>query len=208
MENKEISKMTHHELILYIHDKIYNIKGHLLNYSEYYNIKTKTYESFNNSHLTKLKDELKNDAYAIRDIFEYVEWAYNKQIIIDSILTKLNAKPKRGEIWTCQLGKNIGSEENKIRPIIIIQNNTGNERSPTTIIVPISNIPKKIAVHIELKRSDYTLEEGETEEITGTILCEQIKVISKARLGRHIATLKDEFISKFLNPKLKRSIKL
>lgn len=203
MSEKGIGKMTNEELAVYIHNKMYNIKGLLLDYCEYYNKKTKNYDSLSDQNF-----QLKKDAYAIRDIFDYLEWAYNKQIIIDTILTKLNAKPKRGEIWTCQLGKNIGSEENKIRPVVIIQNDTGNEHSPTTIVVPISNIPKKIPVHIELRRNDYFLEKDETEEVTGTILCEQLKVVSKARLGRHVATLTGDFILKFLNPKLRKSIEL
>ncbi|EGO88691.1 hypothetical protein CBCST_03881 [Clostridium botulinum C str. Stockholm] len=115
--------------------------------------------------------------------------------------------PRRGEIWTCELGQNIGSEENKIRPVIIIQNDTGNKNAPTTIIAPISNRPKKIAVHIELRESDYKLENGEKNHITGTVLLEQIKVVSKARLGRHIATLNNEFMD-ILDSKIKISLNL
>ncbi|WP_155241978.1 type II toxin-antitoxin system PemK/MazF family toxin [Clostridium pasteurianum] len=145
-------------------------------------------------------------AYNIREIFEYVQWNMDKIAIIGNVDLSNRIKPRRGEIWTCQLGKNIGSEENKIRPAIIIQNNTGNDRGPTTIIVPISNRPKKIATHIEIKKNDYKLVEGEKNLITGTILCEQIKVVSKVRLGRHVATLEDDFLNNILKPKLKLSI--
>jgi len=207
MDNKKINEMTNEELLIFIKNKVNNIKESLDEYNKYYNKKNSNFEKIlgvkNHIH-----NELIRNAYQIKDILEHVEWSYNKQTIIDSLATKSSTKPKRGEIWTCQLGKNVGSEENKIRPVIIIQNNTGNEKSPTTIIVPISNRPKKIAIHISLKESDYALVEGEIENITGTVLCEQIKVISKARLGRHIGTLKDEFVNKFLNVKLKNSIEL
>lgn len=57
-------------------------------------------------------------------------------------------------------------------------------------------------------KTDYTLIEGETEEITGTVLCEQIRVIENIRLGRHIATLTESFITRILNRKLKISIEI
>lgn len=147
-------------------------------------------------------------AFDIRDIYQYVQWANDKLTISSCISERLSIIPKRGEIWTCQLGKNIGSEENKIRPVIIVQNDTGNEKGPTTIIVPISKRPKRIATHIELMEKDYSLMEGETDKVTGTVLCEQIKVVSKARLGRHIATLEAKFMNNILTPKLKLSIGL
>lgn len=154
---------------------------------------------------SKMHDFAKR-AYNIREILEYAQWTMDKIDIIHNVDLSQRIKPRRGEIWTCQLGKNIGSEENKIRPAIIIQNNTGNDRGPTTIIVPISNRPKKIATHIEIKKHDYKLVEGEKNLITGTILCEQIKVVSKVRLGRHVATLEDDFLNNILKPKLKLSI--
>lgn len=209
MKNKKISEMTKNELIAFSKNRLNDIADMLQIYNQYYDDKCRICDLELNENKDTIK-ELQQCAYFINDIFERIEWSYKKQIIIDSIeADKLaNIKPKRGEIWTCQLGKNIGSEENKIRPVVIIQNNTGNEISPTTIVVPISKKPKKIAVHIELRDSDYVLVEGESKEITGTILCEQIKVISKARLGRHIATLKNEFVNKILNIKLKNSIAL
>lgn len=207
MDLMKISEMTYDELFVYIGDRINDVNNNINNFSEYYNNQNVIFNEMIKSEYITL-DGLRNIAYNITDVSERVAWANKKQSIIDSISTTLNYKPKRGEIWTCEMGNNIGSEENKIRPVIIIQNNTGNDKSPTTIIIPISNKPKKIAVHIELKRCDYILVENESEEISGTILCEQIKVISKARLGRHIATLKPNFIFDLLNRKLKKSIEL
>ncbi len=125
----------------------------------------------------------------------------------DNVKNRIRIVPKRGEVWTCELGQNIGSEENKIRPVIVIQNNTGNQNAPTTIVVPISNRPKKIAVHISIRNGDFHLVEGEKMEITGTVLAEQIRVVSKARLGRHVATLNNKFM-KLLDSKIKISLDL
>lgn len=196
--------MTKRELVAYISNEIKRIKDSLINYNKFYNDKIKYFENIINKNNTI--DKLRSNAYKIKDTSEHIQWDYDKQIIISELANNLHKKPKRGEIWTCELGKNIGSEENKTRPVIIIQNNIGNEKSPTTIVVPISNKSKKIAVHIQIRNSDYELVDSETKELTGIILCEQIRVVSKARLGRHIATLDNEFIKKILNPKLEASI--
>lgn len=45
---------------------------------------------------------------------------------------------KQKEIFFCQLGENIGSEQNGKRPVVIIQNDIGNSQGNTTIIVPIT----------------------------------------------------------------------
>lgn len=42
------------------------------------------------------------------------------------------------EIFFCQLGTNIGSEQNGKRPVVIIQNNIGNSKGKTTLVVPIT----------------------------------------------------------------------
>jgi mRNA interferase MazF len=150
---------------------------------------------------------MKKKAYNIKKIYNYVSWVNEQVKMNDNASRDIRVIPRRGEVWTCELGQNIGSEENKIRPVIIIQNDTGNKNAPTTIVAPISNRPKKIAVHIELRESDYKLENGEKSHITGTILAEQIKVVSKVRLGRHIATLNRDFID-LLDSKLRISLDL
>jgi mRNA-degrading endonuclease toxin of MazEF toxin-antitoxin module len=192
-----IRDMSITELERYIKKTENHIKELL---KEYSNINEN--KLINNHHM----HDLRKRAYTIKEVYEHVQWANDKIGIINKVGTSLSTKPRRGEIWTCQLGKNIGSEENKIRPAIIVQNNTGNDRGPTTIIVPISNRPKKIATHIEIRKNDYKLVDGEKNIITGTILCEQIRVIAKVRLGRHVATLEDDFLNNILKPKLKLSI--
>jgi mRNA-degrading endonuclease toxin of MazEF toxin-antitoxin module len=210
MDYLKINNMSEQDLLSYINTEINNIQCNIRNYDNYYASKISTYQAIIQNHTTKplTIDVLRKKAYEIKNISEYVEWSYRKQLMSDTAITRNNIKPKRGEIWTCDLGKNIGSEEYKLRPVIIVQNNTGNDLSPTTIIVPISKRPKKIAIHIEVKDTDYTIAKGEKEGVTGTILCEQIRVISKARLGRHIATLTPDFISRILDVKLKQSIDL
>lgn len=195
---QNINDMNKEELKEFINESIEDIINLV---GEYNNIiKDKLNEN-------KETQPIKRKALNIKRIHNYVSWVKEQIKMNDMISKDIKVIPRRGEIWTCELGQNIGSEENKIRPVIIIQNDTGNKNAPTTIIAPISNRPKKIAVHIELRESDYKLEDGEKNHITGTVLAEQIKVVSKARLGRHIATLNKEFMD-LLDSKLRISLKL
>ena len=45
---------------------------------------------------------------------------------------------KRGDIFYADLSPIIGSEQDGIRPVLVIQNDTGNKYSPTVITVPLS----------------------------------------------------------------------
>ncbi|MEJ6950324.1 type II toxin-antitoxin system PemK/MazF family toxin [Natronospora cellulosivora (SeqCode)] len=84
---------------------------------------------------------------------------------------------KKGEIYYCDLGENIGSEQSKKRPVIILQNDTGNKYSSTTIVAPIINSPKTLPVHIPIKKVMSGL------QTTGVIRLEHIREIAKCRLG-------------------------
>jgi len=44
---------------------------------------------------------------------------------------------KRGEIWWIDLKPIVGSETDKERPCLILQNNIGNQNGATTIIAPL-----------------------------------------------------------------------
>ena len=49
-----------------------------------------------------------------------------------------NAWPKRGEIYLVNFDPAVGSEIQKTRPAIILQNDLGNEYSATTIVAAIT----------------------------------------------------------------------
>jgi mRNA interferase MazF len=46
--------------------------------------------------------------------------------------------PRRGEVWMVQFA-GVGSEVSDRHPAVIIQNDTGNEFSPTTVVVTITS---------------------------------------------------------------------
>lgn len=106
----------------------------------------------------------------------YVKWI-NEQY---NYKFKSNVSQKhveKGEIYYCNFGQNIGSEQDDIRPAIILQNNIGNKYSPTTVVAPITTqIKKALPTHVNISdvKPDCT--------ICGYILLEQIRCVSKARL--------------------------
>lgn len=96
---------------------------------------------------------------------------------------------KRFDIFYCDLGHNIGSEQNGIRPCIVIQNDLGNIHSPTTIIIPLTS---KIKKH---KLPTHVVIEGMLDK-PSVALCEQIRVIDKSRLQSKISILPIQFQKK------------
>ena len=59
---------------------------------------------------------------------------------------------QRGDIFYADLRPVIGSEQGGIRPVLIVQNNTGNKHSPTVICAAItSKLNKaKLPTHVEI----------------------------------------------------------
>lgn len=84
------------------------------------------------------------------------------------------------DIYYANLSKNVvQSEQGGIRPVIIIQNDTGNKYSPTVIVLPITSEIKKVdqPTHCILHKTDRN-----GLELDSMVLAEQIRVIDKSRL--------------------------
>jgi len=107
----------------------------------------------------------------------------------------------RGDMYYADLSPVVGSEQGGIRPVLIIQNNTGNRYSPTTIVAAITGRVKTVLpTHISLAG----IPELEKDSI---VLLEQIRTIDKRRLNNYIGTL-DEVIMKAVNHALAVSVGL
>lgn len=61
------------------------------------------------------------------------------------------------EIFYANLGDNVGSEQNGRRPVIILQNNTGNRKGNTTIIAPVTT-HQKSALKYDTSKNMYYIE--------------------------------------------------
>lgn len=94
---------------------------------------------------------------------------------------------KRGDLYYAALDETyVGSEQTGVRPVVILQNNIGNEHSPTVIVAPItSKINSKaiIPTHVYIKGYKNRLKQN------SLVLTEQIRAIDKQRLKYYIGAL-------------------
>ena len=89
---------------------------------------------------------------------------------------------KRGDMFYADLSPVIGSEQGGIRPVLIIQNDTGNKYSPTVIAAAITSQTgkNKLPTHIEIEAESAGLKSD------SVVLTEQIRTIDKSRLKEKI----------------------
>ena len=103
---------------------------------------------------------------------------------------------RRGDIFFADLSPVVGSEQGGIRPVLIIQNDTGNRYSPTVIATVIcaaitSQMNKaKLPTHIALSSAAYALPKD------SVVLLEQIRTIDKQRLREKLCCLDDAMMQR------------
>lgn len=92
----------------------------------------------------------------------------------------------KGAIFYADLDPTVGSEQRGCRPVVILQNDTGNKFSPTTIIAPVTTKKDiELPTHILIKQFDKI-------RPNSIIMVEQIRVIDKKRLKGFIDILNEE----------------
>lgn len=98
-----------------------------------------------------------------------------------------NMEIKRGDLFYAALDETyVGSEQTGVRPVVILQNNIGNEYSSTVIVAPITskvNSKSIIPTHVYIKGYKNRLKQN------SLILTEQIRAIDKQRLRYYIGAL-------------------
>lgn len=99
---------------------------------------------------------------------------------------------RRGDIFYADLSPVIGSEQGGTRPVLIIQNDIGNQHSTTTIVAAItSQIAKaKLPTHVEMPAHPGGMGKN------SVILLEQIRTIDKSRLLEKVTFLDNEMMTK------------
>lgn len=85
---------------------------------------------------------------------------------------------KRGEIYWVDWGRGKGSEQTGSRPALVIQNDTGNEVSPNTIIAAITTAPNNPYPFLVA----FTAKESGLDK-NGAVDLASIMTVSKTRLG-------------------------
>ena len=91
----------------------------------------------------------------------------------------MDTSVKRGDIYYADLSPVVGSEQGGVRPVLIIQNDTGNRYSPTVIAAAITSQTGKarLPTHIALPVNENC---GLNRD--SIILLEQVRTLDKKRL--------------------------
>lgn len=94
---------------------------------------------------------------------------------------------RRGDIYYADLRPVVGSEQGGIRPVLVVQNDTGNRHSPTVIVAAITSKMNKakLPTHIELSTRQCNIMKD------SVILLEQLRTIDKQRLKDKVCHLDD-----------------
>ena len=108
---------------------------------------------------------------------------FNLDIISSSAKKRI---VKRGQVYWCDFGCAVGSEMQKNRPAVIIQNDLANLSSGNTIVIPITHdtaiISCMASVTKQFDGSGNVILDGQAN--TSNLMC-----VSKARLGDYICDL-------------------
>ena len=104
----------------------------------------------------------------------------------------MDTNVKRGDIFYADLSPVVGSEQGGVRPVLIIQNDTGNRYSPTVIAAAITSQTGKarLPTHIELAAQNY----GLTRD--SVVLLEQIRTLDKRRLREKMGRVDKELMDR------------
>ena len=103
----------------------------------------------------------------------------------------MDSTVKRGDIYYADLSPVVGSEQGGTRPVLIVQNDTGNRHSPTVIAAAITSQTGKarLPTHINIAGGSVGLSKD------SVILLEQIRTIDKKRLREHMGHLNENQMS-------------
>jgi mRNA interferase MazF len=97
-----------------------------------------------------------------------------------------NKNIKRGDIFYADLNPIVGSEQGDTRPVLVVQNDMGNEHSPCVIVTPLTGNLKKIHLptHVVIPRSVGL-------DRDSLALVEQIRTIDRTRISDYIGRIND-----------------
>jgi mRNA interferase MazF len=117
---------------------------------------------------------------------QYLDWLKTKLFLDSNAESAKKRVVKRGEVYKCNLGIGIGSEESKGRPCVILQRDKANLESPNTIVAPITHTSSTLPVVIPISPK---YDNSGDVVLDGNVLLGNIVCVSKARLGDYVAKL-------------------
>lgn len=152
--------------------------------------------------LKKVDKKAKLDEWHPKKIALANEWIENEQ-------KQMKRPIIRGAIFTCELGENIGTEQNGERPVLVISNDWINRTSGSVKIAPLST---------KLKTKTITDRKGKTKIVprlkthyflqkevypflaqTSAVKLEELTTVNKVRLKQHIGNINDDDLNKIMN---------
>jgi len=97
---------------------------------------------------------------------------------------------KRGDVFYVNLDPTKGSEQAGARPVLVIQNDVGNEYAPTVIIAPLTTkaFSRRYPTNVNIPKGTAGLKEN------STVLLSQIRTIDKSRLERRLGHLPSDLM--------------
>jgi len=99
--------------------------------------------------------------------------------------------PKRGEIYLVNFDPTVGSEIQKTRPALILQNDIANEYSPITIVAALSSqfdaklYPTEVLINPPVGGLSYS----------SVVMLNQIRSIDKTRLVKRLGIISEELMN-------------
>lgn len=99
----------------------------------------------------------------------------------------------RGAVVEVNLDPVVGSEANKTRPCVFIQNDVGNRFSPIVIVAAIAgaeNVPKAYLVDVPVPKGEGRLGKD------SVVQCNQIRSVDEKRLVRTLGQLRPVTMAK------------
>ena len=95
------------------------------------------------------------------------------------------SKIRRGDIYYADLDPAQGSEQGGLRPVLIVQNDTGNAHSPTTQTVPLTTQTQKgrLPTHVRISKACGLSADS-------IALVEQLRTLDKSRLDAYVGRIR------------------
>ena len=99
---------------------------------------------------------------------------------------------KRGDLFWINLDPGRGLEQTGRRPVLVLQNDIGNEVAPTTIVAPLTtkSFTKEYPTNVHLPKGAGGLKSD------STVLLSQIRTVDKFRLQKKLGSLSDGYLEK------------
>jgi mRNA interferase MazF len=109
---------------------------------------------------------------------------------------------RRGDVVIVQLDPAEGHEMRKTRPAVVVQNDVGNENSPTTIVAPATGTHRGYPFEVFVPASDSPFEKD------SSVRLDQIRVVSVEKRIHSVAGSLDESTMDDIDDALKLSLGL